>query len=77
MESFLSSVHNSQQPKRSLGGLKGRREGGRHCPSDHLEALLQPPGKLLRPAETWVPERHRSKGEARDFRRINMKTRRL
>lgn len=54
-----------------------RQEGGRHCPSDHLGALLQPSGRVLCPSETWVPKRHRSKGKGREFRRINTKTRRL
>lgn len=58
-------------------GRVERQEGGRHCPRDHLGALLQPSGRLLHPAETWVPKRHRIKSKAWEFRRINMKTRRL
>lgn len=51
MQSFLSSLHNSEWPKWSLWGLKGRREGGT-APVTTLEPCCSPQGGffvLLRP----------------------------
>lgn len=63
MENFLSSQHNSQRPKWSLGGLEDRREGGT-APGTTLELCCNPQGGsfiLLRPGhlkDTGAKARH-------------------